>query len=404
MNQVEIHNISKQHKDYKELDNLCFLSKNLYNSTLYAVRQYYFSTGEYLSYNQVNKIFTDENQADYRALPAKVAKGTQRLVEQDFKSFFALLRKVNNGTYNKKVHIPRYADKIHGRKKVHYEKGALSFKKKGYIHLSKTNVFIKTKINREDIDYVDIIPCKGYVRILVGYTKKCKEYKFNKRFASIDLGVNNLATVSSNVISPFIINGKPLKSINQFYNKQLAKSKSLLPKGVYTSKNIHNILCKRDNKINNYLHKASRYIVNQLVSNNITVLVIGYNKEWKQDTKLGKVNNQNFLYIPFYRFIQMIEYKCRLAGIAVYYQEESYTSKCSFLDNESIEKHKEYLGKRIHRGLFRTSTNKYINADLNASLNILKKLLVTKVVWNNQFWLDQIEASSMPNINKLSFI
>ena len=128
---AEIHNISRQHKYYKELDHLCFLSKNLYNSTLYAVRQYYFSTGNYLSYNQVNKIFTEENQVDYRALPAKVAKGTQRLVEQDFKSFFALLKKVHNGSYTKKVNIPKYADKVKGRKKVHYEKGALSFKKKG---------------------------------------------------------------------------------------------------------------------------------------------------------------------------------------------------------------------------------------------------------------------------------
>lgn len=401
---VETHNISKNHKYYKDLDKLCLLSKNLYNSTLYYVRQHYFNTGEYISYNDVNRIFTHNNQADYRALPAKVAKGTQRLVEQDFKSFFALLKKAKNGNYNKKVRIPKYADKVTGRKKIHYEKGALSFKRKGYINLSKTDIFIKTNIDRDDVEWVDIIPCKGYIKILVGYEKDCKQYRFNRRFASIDLGVNNLATVSSNIMEPFIINGKPLKSINQFANKELARQRSILPKGVFTSKKIQSILLKRNNKINNYMHKASTYIVNQLVSNNITVLVIGYNKEWKQDTNMGKRANQNFIYIPFLKFIQMLEYKCKLNGIAVHLQEESYTSKCSFLDNEDVCKHSEYKGKRVHRGLFKSSSGKLINADLNGSLNIFKKLLVANEVWDNQMWLDLIEASSRPNINKISFI
>ena len=401
---VETHNISKNHRYYKDLDKLCLLSKNLYNSTLYYIRQHYFNTGEYINYYDVNRIFTHNNQVDYRALPAKVAKGTQRLVEQDFKSFFALLKKAKNGQYNKRVRIPKYADKVTGRKKLHYEKGALSFKKKGYINLSKTNIFIKTHLERDDIEWVDIVPYKGCIKILVGYEKKCTVYRFNRRFASIDLGINNLATVSSNVMEPFIINGKPLKSINQFANKELARQNSLLPKDIYTSKRIQSVLLKRDNKINNYMHKASTYIVNQLVSNNITVLVIGYNKEWKQDTNMSKRANQNFIYIPFLKFIQMLEYKCKLNGIAVYLQEESYTSKCSFLDNEDICKHSEYAGKRVHRGLFKSSSGKLINADLNGSLNIFKKLLVAKEVWNNQIWLDLIEASSRPNINKISFI
>lgn len=401
---VEIHNITKQHKYYKELDKLTFLSKNLYNSTLYAVRQYYFKHGEYLSYNDVNRIFTHTDQPDYRALPAKVAKHTQKLVDQDFKSFFALLRKVKTGTYNKKVHIPRYADKIHGRKKVHYEKGALSFKRKGYIKLSKTNIHIKTKLKEEDINYVDIIPCNSYIKILIGYEKENNRFILNKRYAAIDLGVNNLATVSSNVIEPFIINGKPLKSINQLANKKLSRQKGMLPKNVYTSQSIKNILLKRENRINNYLHKASTYIVNQLVSNNIKVLIIGYNKEWKQDINMGKVNNQKFMYIPFNKFISMLKYKCELAGIGVILQEESYTSKCSFLDNEDVNKHEYYKGRRVHRGLFKASTGHIINADLNGSLNIMKKCLERNAIWDSQLWLDLIEASSRPNIYKINFV
>lgn len=401
---TQIHNIKKGNKNYAELDNLCFLSKNLYNSTLYTVRQYYFETGEYLNYNRVNKLFTDTNQVDYRALPAKVAQHTQRLVEQDFKSFFALLRKVKKGEYSNKVHIPRYADKLNGRKPVHYGKGALSFRKKGYIHLSKTNIYIKTNLSKEEVDFVKVVPYKGYIKIMVGYKMECDALCANNKFASIDLGVNNLATVSSNVMKPFIVNGKPLKSINQYCNKQIAKARSLLPKGVYTSQYINNLLLRRENKINNYLHKASRYIVNQLVSNNITALVIGYNKEWKQDTNLGKVNNQNFIQIPFYKFVHMLRYKCALEGISVYLQEESYTSKCSFFDNEEIQKNEKYKGKRVCRGLFRTATGKYVNADLNASLNILKKLLISKKVVKNDIISDLIEVSSTPNIYKVSFV
>lgn len=197
----------------------------------------------------------------------------------------------------------------------------------------------------------------------------------NERYASIDLGLNNLATVSSNVTKPFIINGRPLKSINQYWNKQKAKLQSLLKGNKKSSKQIQLITKKRNNRINTYLHKSSREIVNFLVSNKINTLVIGYNKEWKQNISIGKVNNQSFVGIPFYTFIQQLEYKCKLEGINVILTEESYTSKCSFIDNETLEKKDTYLGKRIKRGLFKTKEGKLINADLNGSLNILKKVI-----------------------------
>lgn len=402
--QVEIHNISCNHKYYKECDRLCFLSKNLYNTTLYAVRQYYFKTGKYLNYNQVNKEFTHQNQTDYRALPAKVSKWVQKLVEQDFKSFFALLKKKQQGKYENPVKIPKYADKVKGRKKLHYEKGAISFVKEGYLKLSQTEIEIKTNLSKDSIRYVEIVPDLRGFQIILGYQKECKVKQENGRYASIDLGLNNLATVTSNVIKPFIINGKPCKSINQYANKKIATLKSLLPQEKYSSKQIKKTFIKRDNKIKDYLHKASTYVVNQLVSNDINTLVLGYNKEWKQDISIGKRNNQNFVEIPFYRFKEMLLYKCQLHGITLIEQEESYTSKCSFIDKEEIKKHKRYQGKRIERGLYQTKEGKVIHADVNGSLNIMRKYLEKNVAWNNQIWLNLVEVCSMPNIQVITCV
>lgn len=398
MNLVEVHNIKATNKYYAELDKLCFLSKNLYNSTLYYVRQKYFDKQIYVNYYEVNKVFVAENQVDYRALPAKVAKLVQKQVDHDFKTFFALLRKKSNGKYNKSVHIPKYAHKKKGRKMLHYERGALSFQKEGYIKLSKTNVYIKTQLDKSEVRYVEVVPRNGYIKILVGYEKGCKPLRINQRYASIDLGVDNLAVVSSNVMKPFIVNGRPLKSINQYANKQIAYYQGLLEEKKYTSKRIDGIRLKRENKINDYMHKASTYIVNQLVSNEISLLVIGYNQEWKQDTKMGKRCNQNFVGIPFYKFVQMLKYKCELAGIKVEIQEESYTSKCSFLDKEEICRHKSYQGARVHRGLYRSKGGVILNADLNGSMNILRKYLVSKDVAWESIWRDQVEVSSEPRL------
>ena len=199
----------------------------------------------------------------------------------------------------------------------------------------------------------------------------------NNKYAAIDLGVNNLATVVSNVpgVKPYIISGKKLKSINHKYNKDIAKSKSILElrNNQKTSKYIQKITSKRNGRINDYLHKASRIIVNQLLASNINTLIIGKNKGWKQDINIGAINNQNFVQIPHSRLIEMLQYKCASCGINVEITEESYTSKCSFLDNEKVQKHKKYVGKRIYRGLFRSSNGILINADVNGAYNILRK-------------------------------
>ena len=195
----------------------------------------------------------------------------------------------------------------------------------------------------------------------------------NGNYLGIDLGLNNLASCVSNTGSCFIINGKPLKSINQYYNKRLAYLKSRLKDNKQVSKQIRSLTNKRNNKIKDYLHKASRVLINHVVSNGINTIVIGHNRCWKQEINIGKRNNQNFVSIPFNMFISMISYKATLEGINVKIVEESYTSKCSFLDNEQICKHEEYAGRRVKRGLFKTSSGGIINADINAAFNIIRK-------------------------------
>lgn len=364
-------------KNNKDLDEVCSKSKNLYNRALYLVRQHYFNTKEYLDYYKVNRIMIESKDEDYYSLPTRVSNQTLMVLDRNFKSFFAKLRKKKEGSYDKEVKIPKYLEKD-GRNMAIFPKGAVSkvYLRKGFIKLSTLSIEIPTKVKESEFVEVRVLPRNNHHVVEITYKVEDKEVKLdNNRYASVDLGINNLMTVSSNVTKPFIINGKPLKSINQYWNKEKARLQSLLKGNRQTSKRIQSITNKRNNKVNDYLHKSSRKLVNFLVSNNISTLVVGYNEEWKQNINLGKRNNQSFVNIPFYTLIRQLEYKCKLEGINFILTEESYTSKCSFLDNEEVCRHNNYLGKRIKRGLFKSSENKIINADLNGSLNILKKVV-----------------------------
>lgn len=365
-------------KNNRELDELCFKSKNLYNKALYLVRQHYFKTKGYLNFFAVNKLMVDSKDKDYYALPTKVSNQTLRLLDKNFKSFFALLKMKQNGKYNKPIKLPKYLNK-EGRYITIFPKDAVSkvYLRKGIVKLSSLSIEIPTKkANESNLVEVRVLPRNNHHIVEIIYKVEQKEPKSdNGRYASIDLGLDNLATISSNVVKPFIINGRPLKSINQYYNKEKARLQAHLKGNKKTSKRINSITNKRNNKVKDYLHKSSRKIVNFLVSNNISTLMIGYNEEWKQNINLGRTNNQSFVNIPFYTFINQLDYKCKLEGVNVILTEESYTSKCSFLDGESLEEHENYLGKRIKRGLFKSAEGKLINADLNASLNILKKVV-----------------------------
>ena len=396
---VEQHIIKKNHRFYSECDMLCFKSKNLYNSGLYSVRQHYFNEKTFKNgYTLINE-FSTENQFDYRELPSKVSQHTLKLVEQNFKAFFGALKAKKKTSTSKPIRVPKYLHKTKGRQIVVYTNQALStpLLKKGILKPSQTNIEIKMFAKTDSIQQLRIVPKPNHYVIEIVYKKEITPLKDdNGRWASIDLGLNNLATVGSNVISPIIINGKPLKSINQFYNKTLAKLTSQSKNK--STKRISRLHFKRNNKIKDYLHKATKCIVNHLVSNSINSLVIGNNKEWKQEINIGRVNNQNFVNIPHTRFIEMMEYKCLLQGINVITNEESYTSKCSFLDNESVKKHEHYKGKRIKRGLFRSGNGTLINADVNGSLNILKKAVI------NAFdKVNVIEVSSSPMVHTIKF-
>ena len=383
MTLVEKSIVTHDNELFSILDNLCFLSKNLYNSSLYQLRQHFFKN-EKLDYGKLDKMFRNESQVDYKALPQKVSQHIIKLACQSFSSFYALLKKKKKNEYSEKVRIPKYLDKTNGRQVIFYTNQAISIKNlktDGFFTLSKVHNFnnelIKFYTNVDNIQFVRIVPKGNHIVIEVGYRVDEKHFKKYNKIASIDLGLNNLATVTTNFSKPFIINGKPLKYINNECNKQIVK----LKKSNYYCHNIeyrwtnrmYAVLSKRENRINDYLHKASRSIVTYLVSNQIDTLVIGKNNGWKQNINLGRVNNQNFVQIPFNRFIDMLSYKCILEGIRCLLIEENHTSKCSFIDNESVEHHDKYLGIRKTRDLFYTKNNICINADVNGSYNIMKR-------------------------------
>ena len=384
---TERHIIKCNSFEYNELDNLCFLSKNLYNTALYRIRQHYFDTGKYLNKFQLISQLTKEKQVDYIALPRKVSQQVIYQVDQNMQSFFKLLKLKNSDKYERKISLPYYKEKD-GRNLLIFTNQAISKKQLEINKIIKFGKNIQTTIcTKQDlVQQVRVVPHgNDYIAVEVLYNKPEPLLKpDNQRYMSIDLGINNLCTIGTNCkeINNIIINGKPVKSINQYYNKQVAKYKSIQDtkcKTAYTNK-LRTLRIKHENKLNDYLHKTSRYIVNHLVSNNINTLIIGYNKEWKQETNIGKVNNQKFIQIPYLKLVNQLQYKCRLEGINVIIQEESYTSKSSFIDNDFIPTFKsttelnyKFSGQRIKRGLYKSSSGKLINADLNGSLNILRK-------------------------------
>jgi transposase, IS605 orfB family len=400
----ERHLISSSHPYFSECDHLTFLGKNLYNATLFYQRASFFKK-DFQNYYAVNRAFTHDNQEDYRALPAKVSKQVQMLVDKSFKSYFALVKKKVKGDYNSPVRIPRYLHKTKGRCTLPYPKDALSLKKEGIVKFSKTGIEIPTKIEKEKIQGARIVPKGNHFVIEILY-KKVKKPLISgaiQKVAFIDPGLNNLMTVTSNVFAPLLYSGKNLKSMNRLANKKIAQVKSSLSKrGLYSSPLLVSIYNKRSRRITDALHKLSSHLVNQFVSYKIDTVVFGHNLGQKQDIKLGSVTNQNFVQLPFYQLISLLKYKCELQGIRFITTEESYTSKCSFLDLEPVSKQKEYLGRRIKRGLFQTKEGLQINADVNGSLNIGRKYLTKLGLYTEQ--LHHELASCMANPKRICLV
>ena len=370
---VESHIINES----KELNELTFKCKNLYNKANYILRNEFISTGKYISKFDMFTICKDIEE--YKCLPVRIARGVLRTLDGNWQSFFSCIKKwrINKQLFKSKPNLPKYLPKNGKFTALFYETAILK-PKNGKIGLSSLKLRIPVQTTGKLIE-VQVVPIKtNKFKINIIYDFKEQPLKKdNKQYCSVDLGLNNLMTITSNKygIKPIVVNGRPLKSINQFYNKQKSNYQSTLPKNVKTSKRIQKLTFKRDCKINDYLHKSTDFLVKFCLQNELNTLVIGYNEQWKQGVNIGRVNNQNFVQIPYYKVIQMLTYKCEKHGIIFKTNEESYTSKCSFLGNEEITKHEVYVGKRINRGLFQSANNMLINADVNGSYNILKKAI-----------------------------
>jgi putative transposase len=382
MNLVESHIVNKT----RELDELTFKTKNLYNKVNYMIRQEFIKNGNWLRKFYLFNICKDLDE--YRALPTRVSRCVIRTLDANWKGFFEANKayKLNKSSFKGRPHLPKYLDKNGKFTAIFIDGGVLRKNKKdGFIGLSSLNQQIKVKNIDKKIIEVHVKPYYGKYKIDIRYEEPNVVLKENNNnYCSIDLGVNNLMTITSNKmgINPIIINGRPLKSINQYYNKKLIKLKSLNAR-----KQIERLCLKRNNKINTYLHQSSRYLIDYCSKNDINTIIIGHNINWKQKTNMSKKNNQNFVSIPFDNLIKMIQYKGLLKGITVLYQEESYTSKASFLNQDYMPVYGDtykgcFSGYRYRRGLYKIRGKKiFINADVNGSYNILRKAVPN--VFNN---------------------
>ena len=363
------------------IKDLCRLSKNLYNASLYDVRQYYFETKSYRTWQSQWPIFTKTKNPDYYALQSHLAGEVLKQVGRQFIGFY-------NNKSTKKKRIPKYKDK-NGYNVVTFPKITISKQiefdenKQLYTYtLCKRNYNLKiqsTKSNLKMVKFVydeenDLIKCFKTYEI-----EQPKLKKDNSRYFSIDPGLNNIVSIYNNIgIRPLLYNGRPIKSINQYYNKTNAKLKSELPTNVKTSKRLKQLSFKRNNKIDYEMHKISTHIINEAVKNNISKIFIGHNIGWKNEINLGGRNNQNFVNVPHTKLFNQLLYKGLLNGIEVIFTEESYTSKASFFDKDELpiygesDNHK-FSGRRIKRGLYKDSKGNIWNADLNGAANIMRK-------------------------------
>lgn len=383
MRLVERHVIKASHLFYKEIDDLAWRSKNLYNYANYLVRKCFINEGKYL--NNVAIFHLVKQHESYMALPRKVSNQVIIVLHRNWKSFFEAQKTYNQdpSKFFARPKLPKYKDKSKGRNLVIYELGAISKPalRKGIIKLSKTLIEFPTSVTQ--VNEVRLIPqCGQYVIEVVYYINATRQELNPDWVGGIDIGLDNLAALTSNKpgFKPVLVNGRPVKSINQQYNKTKAKLQSQLKGNAKTSRRINALTSKRNNRVDNYLHNASRWIIDYLVSQGIGTLVIGKNDQWKQEINLGIKTNQNFASIPHARFIQQLEYKAELVGITVLINEESYTSAASFIDLDSIpvytngKKH-SFSGKRIQRAWYKSKHGRLIHADINGSLNIIRKVV-----------------------------
>ncbi|MFH1456020.1 MAG: transposase [archaeon] len=394
MQRVEKHIVLKTNQNYRQIDILSFACKNLYNKANYVVRQEFIGSSklveigeaehvEWVRYQDLDKLAKKENWTEYKDLPAQTAQQVLMLLEKNWKSFFASIKTFKTSGCLGKPKLPNYKHKSKGRFIVVFTGQQICLKNQ-FIHFPKKAELQPIKTKQTEIKQIRIIPQSTCYIVEVIYKKEVtKNENLNDNlYVGIDLGLNNLATIASNKIGlqPILVNGRPLKSMNQYFNKVKAEFQSFIG-DLGISNRILNLLHKRNNKVQNYLHHTSRFIVDYCLENNIGNIVIGKNDGWKTKIDLGKKTNQNFVSVPFQTLIKQIKYKAEEVGITVKVSEESFTSKASFLDQDEIPIYKKdqqkfvFSGRRIKRGLYKSNSGRLISADLNGALNILRKVI-----------------------------
>ena len=392
MQLVERHLIKPNHELYKTLDDLTFKAKNLYNHGLYLYRQSYFEhkknpEAPILSWMAIDKSLRTQGHKDVRALPSKVANAVLKNLGESITSFWKLARLKNSGKLAQKPKLPHYLHKTEGRYPVSFNYQTFG-KKRGangelFLCPKGINIPIPTKIDSPK--QVRIVPDRNNFIIEVIYNVDERAPKSTSKYAGIDLGVDNFATITfSTQNNPLIIKGLELKSINQGYNRLIGKAQELLPDSQKISKSIHRLWSRRSWILRTRIHQMTAFLATLFDEMQIEKVIIGKNTGWKQNLPFSKKVKQRFAYLPYETFIEQLQYKCQLRGITVITQEESYTSKASFLDGDDIPvygatENPKFSGRRIKRGLYKAGNGRLINADVNGAYNILRKGLA-----NNQ--------------------
>lgn len=377
---------------YHTLRTMCRLSKNIYNQSIYNIRQHYFAEGTYLRY-EANYPFM-KSEENYKVLGAAVAQQTMKCADNAFKSFFGLLKLVKSGKYASwQIKMPKYLKKDSMYKiclvQAQTSDGMLlvpmsyQMKKNNY---DSIRIKIPPYLHDKKIRQIHIIPKYNgkYFEAVYMFDDAEQETPIldSEKALSIDLGVSNLATCVTSEGESFIIDGKKLKSINQWYNKELARLSSIKDKQKiksYTNRQ-YAVTNKRNNRVSNYIYNAAKLIIRYCLEHKIGNIIVGYNDGFQDRSNLGRVNNQNFVQIPLGKLKSRLEYLSKLNGINFVLQEESYTSKASFFDKDNIPVwnpqnpiEAEFSGIRIRRGLYKTKSGALVNADVNGALNILRK-------------------------------
>ena len=391
----QVKRLSKE--DYRTIRELCHIAKNLANEAIYNVRQYYFSEGEFLKYEKNYTLL--KNSPNYKALNSNMAQQILKEVDGSFKSFFGLLKLAKQGKYAfKDCRLPRYLPKdgyttlVIGFVRLKVNKLILPFSNSFKKTHKAVEITIPPMLLDKKVKEIRIIPkAKArFFEIQYIYEAECVQRNLNTNNAlALDLGINNLVTAVSSNGKSFIIDGKKLKSINQWFNKENARLQSIKDKQHYGKKSTSRqkaIARNRNNKVNDYMNKAARKVINYCIANDMGTLVVGYNETFQRGGHIGKRNNQNFVNIPYGQLRSKLEYLCKMNGIIFVKQEESYTSKSSFWDRDDIPVYNadnpreyQFSGKRIHRGQYKTASGKIINADVNGALNIMRKSSVVDV-------------------------